>query len=122
MDVTLQKEEALKLKARNQQHINDIKRVLDLPVLTSPSYVVQISGITIDPEIVNQKTTSNFVFSFPHLARRFSLENAMIIAASVHNGAGEKGEAVHWSVASKELLKSLEAMNDEIDTYIANLG
>jgi len=95
-----------------KETIEILKRGLELGtgVISGTPYIVQVGGLSIDPEVVDSKTTGNFKFGLPCRVRRFTERDARTVAETVVNGRGDKGVAVSWIDATEELLESLESL------------
>jgi hypothetical protein len=93
-----------------EKTIDALKRCLELGrgVVSGTPYIVQVGGVSINPEIVLGKTTGKHTFGLPCKVKRFTEEDAKSIAKTVVNGRGERGVAVGWVDATEKLLKSLE--------------
>jgi len=85
------------------ENANRIDDALSVPVLTSTPYIVTLGGLPVDIEIKNNKTTGKSNIGNVLNVRRYSKENAEILAPGAENGHGEKGKVEFWKdVARRE--------------------
>ena len=83
--------------------VDQDKRV---PALVSSQYIVIVEGLAVNPKVENGKVEKGSVsVGLPHEVRRFSKENAEIVAEHVTNGNNSPGVVVHWLEATKQKIE-----------------
>ena len=105
-----------KAEIKNTQDLIDrAEKAIAIPVLTNQPYIVMCDSMHMNPEIVDGKTVEgNVDTGFPWKVRRFSKENAQIVADLMKNGNGVRGHVIGWNKATRDFIIS---MNEVIQMY-----
>lgn len=86
-------------------YLNELKAARESlrGVLMGQGYIVIVQGVALKFDLVN-KSVSNPQPTSPHLATRFSFEDACKLAREVKNGNDESGQAIHVNTALDQFI------------------
>lgn len=78
-------------------------------MLTATPFIISVDGLCVNPTVVNNRVEAGpLTIGLPNRVRRFSKENAEIIAPQVVNGHGHRGIAEFWEDAVVRKIDELD--------------
>lgn len=78
-------------------------------MLTATPFIISVDGLCVNPNVVNNRVEAGpLTIGLPNRVRRFSKENAEIIAPQVVNGYGHRGVVEFWEDAVVRKISELD--------------